>query len=55
MANTHCMTDGLALASLVLVQRSLATRANRAINGLPDDAEIKSGVSCWSCWTVSLA
>jgi len=43
MANTLCMTDGLTLACLApyAPEPSLATRANRAINGLPDHAVVR--------------
>jgi len=39
-ANAHCMTDSLALACLApwTPEPSLAARANRAINGLPEYA-----------------
>jgi len=42
-ANIHCMTDGLTLACLApwAPGPSLATRANRAINGLPDHAVLR--------------
>jgi len=40
MANTHCMTNSLTLACLASYapEPSLATRANMAINDLPDHA-----------------
>jgi len=42
-ANTHCMTDGLTLACLApqAPEPNLGTRANRAINGLPDHAVVR--------------